>query len=220
MLMVSNKSDTCRGRGRPQVRCDEETLGLIIRTARQEFLRHGYAGTGMVAVAQRAGISTKTLYRLVPNKAELFKIFISERIGRFMLEIDDGPVGPLDLPAALERILVAYASLTLDAEVIGINRLVLAEGERFPEIAQFFYEGAIRRTGEGIAGWLDRQSKRGLIEIEDPIAAAGMLRGMMIMDPQRAIMLRQRTAPGAEEIAARAKSCARLFLKGCLRTPA
>jgi len=124
--------------------------------------------------------------------------------------------GPLDLPAALERILVAYGRLTLDEEVIAINRLVLGEGERFPEIAQSFYAGAIRRTGEGIAHWLARQAKRGLMEIDDPMAAAGMLRGMMIMEPLRAAMLRQREAPSVEEIAARARSCARLFLKGCL----
>lgn len=214
--MLSNKTDRRRARGRPQSRCDEETLGLIIQAARREFLTHGYANTGMVAVAQRAGISTKTLYRLVPNKAELFKTVVSERIGRFMLEIDERVVGSLDLPAALERILLAYGSLTLDEEVVGINRLVLGEGERFPEIAQSFYEGAIRRTGKGIADWLGRQRKRGLIEVDDPIVAAGMLRGMMIMEPQRATMLRQRSAPSSSEIAARAKTCASLFLKGCM----
>src|SRR5262245_3488085 len=103
--MLSNKSDRPRGPGRPQIRCDRETLGLIILAARQQFLTHGYANTGMVAVAQRAGISTKTLYRLIPNKAELFKTVAAERIGRFMLEIDERVVGSLDLPAALERIL-------------------------------------------------------------------------------------------------------------------
>jgi AcrR family transcriptional regulator len=179
-------------------------------------LTHGYANAGMAAVAKNAGISTKTLYRLVPNKAELFKTVVSERIGRFMLEIDDRVVGALDLPEALERILVAYGSLTLDEEVIGINRLVLGEGERFPEIAQSFYEGAIRSTGNAIGEWLARQRKRGLIRIDDPMAAAGMLRGMMIMEPQRATMLHQRGAPTVKEIAARAKTCARLFLQGCM----
>ena len=42
----------------------------------------------------------------------------------------------------------------------------------------------------------------------------GMLRGMMVMEPQRAAMLRQRPAPDSDEIAARAKMCAKLFLKG------
>jgi len=214
--MLSNKSDRHRGRGRPQARGDEETHGLIIRAARQEFLTHGYANTGMVAVAQKAGISTKTLYRLVPDKAELFKSVVSERIGRFMLEIDEPVAGPHDLSAALERILVAYASLTLGEEVIAINRLVLGEGQRFPEIAQFFYEAAILRAGKGIADWFARQNKRGLLEIDDPVATAGMLRGMMIMEPQRATMLRQRKPPSSKEITARAKVCARLFLQGCM----
>ena len=214
--MFSNKSDRHRGRGRPQIRCDAETLGVIIQAARQEFLTHGYANTGMAAVAQTAGISTKTLYRLVPDKAALFKTVVSERIGRFMLEIEDPLAGSLDLTAALERILIAYGSLTLDEEVIAINRLVLGEGERFPEIARSFYESAIVRTGKGIADWLAHQCKRGLIKIDDPATAAGMLRGMMIMEPQRATMLRQRQAPSVKEIAARAKACARLFLKGCM----
>jgi AcrR family transcriptional regulator len=213
--MVSKKSDSRDGRGRPQIRSDEETLRVIIEAARQEFLAHGYADTGMAAVAQKAGISTKTLYRLVPNKAELFKAVVSERIGRFMLEIDDLAVGALDLPVALERILVAYGNLTLDQEVIAINRLVLGEGERFPEIAKTFYEGAVRPAGEAIADWLARQRKRGLIEIDSPIAAAGMLRGMMTMEPQRAAMLGQRKAPSVKEITARAETCARLFLQGC-----
>jgi AcrR family transcriptional regulator len=218
--MISKKGDACRGRGRPQIRGDQETVGLIIAAARREFLRSGYAGTGMLAVARRAGVSTKTLYRLVPNKAELFKTVIAERIGRFMLEIDDSRVGPLDLAPALERILVAYGNLTLDVEVIAMTRVVLGEGDRFPEIAQSFYEGAIRRTGDAIAIWLERQRKRGLLRIADARSAAGMLRGMMIMEPQRAAMFGRRPAPGAEEIIARANSCAELFLTGCLNAAA
>jgi primosomal protein N'' len=42
-----------------------------------------------------------------------------------------------------------------------------------------------------------------------------MLRGMMIMEPQRAVMLGQRAAPDAQEIARRARFAAHLFLNGC-----
>jgi len=44
---------------------------------------------------------------------------------------------------------------------------------------------------------------------------AGILRGMMAMDTQRAVMLGQRRVPDHEEIATRAKQCAHLFLDGC-----
>src|SRR5262245_30567491 len=76
------------------------------------------------------------------------------------------------------------------------------------------------RTGKGIADWLARQRDRGLLEVDDALVAAGMLRGMMVMEPQRATMLGQRKAPSVKEIAARAKTCARLFLKGCMSDPA
>ena len=187
----------------------------MIEAARHEFQANGYAGTCMNDVAQRAGVSTKTMYRLVPTKADLFNSVVSDRIGRFMPEIDADALDALPLAEALERMLVAYGTLTLSEDTIAINRLVISECDRFPEVAATFYEAAVRRTSKAMAGWLRRQCERGLIHLEDSDAAAGMLRGMMIMEPQRAVMLRQRGVPDRDEIAARAKRCARLFLEGC-----
>src|ERR1700722_12651387 len=66
-------SDDKRCRGRPQVRPDDETRQIIYEAARHEFADSGYAATSMETVARRAGVSTKTLYRLGPNKASLFE---------------------------------------------------------------------------------------------------------------------------------------------------
>ena len=101
----------------------------------------------MSAVAHRAGVSTKTLYRLAPSKAELFKSVISQRIEKFILAIDLHSDGATNLQSALEQILIAFAQLTLEKETTGIFRLVLGECERFPEIGHAFYEGAIKRAG-------------------------------------------------------------------------
>jgi AcrR family transcriptional regulator len=214
--MVEIAEQTRRRRGRPQVRCDEDTRRLLIEAARQEFQTNGYARTCINDVAQRAGVSTKTMYRLIPNKAELLERVISDTIGRFMLDFDADALDALPLGEALERILTAYGSLTLSEETIAINRLVIRESCQFPEIAATFYETAILATTRAIAGWLRRKCERGLITLEDPHIAAEMLRGMMVMDPQRAVMLGQRPVPGRQEIAARAKQCAQLFLKGCM----
>ena len=215
MMVRQNKPAIRRSRGRPQIRPDEETRQLVIAAARQEFLAKGYAGASMAGVAERAGVSTKTMYRLIPTKADLFRSVVSDRISRFMLDIDADALDALPLDKALERMLAAFGTLALDQEAIAMQRLVLGESDRFPEIAASFYELAIRRTSEAMQGWLRRQCDRGLIAVEDLPAATGMLRGMMIMEPQRATMLRQRKAPNAKEIAARAKACAKLFLNGC-----
>jgi AcrR family transcriptional regulator len=204
-----------RGRGRPQVRADETTRHLIVEAAAQEFQANGYAATCIADVAQRAGVSTKTLYRLIPTKAELFKSVVAERIGRFVFEIDHEAIAYNDPAAVLAQMLTVYGTLTLEARTIAINRLVLGECGNFPEIAAAFYETAILRTTEVMESALRRLCALGLISLEDPHEATGMLRGMMTMEPQRAAMLGRRRAPNADEIAVRAKRCARLFLNGC-----
>jgi hypothetical protein len=86
---------------------------------------------------------------------------------------------------------------------------------RLPEVAATFYEVAVLRTSRAMGGWLRRRCELGLIILEDTQAAAGMLRGMMIMEPQRTVMRGQQVVPSQEDIAARAKYCVRLFLEGC-----
>lgn len=213
--MFQNSEQVRRPRGRPQVRSDADTRQLLIVTAAREFQANGYAGTSIGAVALAAGISTKTLYRLVPTKADLFSLVVNDRITQFMMAFDASAHDSLDLAVALERILAAYGTLTLGRETIAITRLVLGECDRFPEIAAAFYENATVRTNMALAAWLARQCERGRIRLADPQLAAGMLRGMMIMEVQRATMLGQRAAPDATEIAARAKACTELFLGGC-----
>jgi len=60
-----------------------------------------------------------------------------------------------------------------------------------------------------------RLCARGAIAVDDPREATEMLRGMMIMEPQRAAKLGQRDPPDESEIAGRAKRCAQMFLEGC-----
>jgi AcrR family transcriptional regulator len=216
MIMVQIAEQVRRTRGRPPTRSDEETRRLLIEAAAEEFQANGYAGTCMAAVAQRAGVSTKTIYRLIPNKADLLTRVVSDRIGEFVLEIDPDAPDALPISEAIERMLLAYGTLVLSERTIAMHRLVIRECDQFPEVAAVFYEAAIRRANDAMARWLRRQCERGLIALDDPQGAAGMLRGMMSMDPQRAVMLGQRSAPDAQEIEARAKLCARLFLDGCL----
>src|ERR1700732_4325798 len=80
----------------------------------------------------------------------------------------------------------AYGTLVLSERTIAMHRLVIRESDQFPEVATAFYEAAIRRANDAVARWLRRQCERGLITLEDPQAAAGMLRGMMSTDPRRA----------------------------------
>jgi AcrR family transcriptional regulator len=204
-----------RYRGRPQVRPDHETRGLIYEAARHEFVANGYAATSMESVARSAGISTKTLYRLIPTKAALFEGMVTDRTDRFQFEVNLHAADHTDIEAALRAALMACADLALDEEVIALQRMILQEAGKFNDIAATFYVKAIQRTGVALADWLRVQQARGLIALDDVDEAAGMLLGMVTSAPRRAAMFGHLPLPSRSQIEARVRSCAALFLRGC-----
>jgi AcrR family transcriptional regulator len=204
-----------RQRGRPQVRSDDETRHLIAEAARETFVASGYSAANMDCVAKTAAVSKKTLYRLFPTKAELFRASIADRIDSFILALDEERLATLPADGALVRILTEYGRLTLAEDTTAIQKLVLAESDRFPELAADFYRGAAVATQRVFVRCLERLCRDGAIEIADLNEAAGMLRGMMIFEPSRGAMFGQRALPSMDEIEIRAARCARLFLDGC-----
>jgi AcrR family transcriptional regulator len=204
-----------RCRGRPQVRPDDETRRMIYEAARHEFAGTGYAATSIETVARRAGVSTKTLYRLIPNKAALFEGMVSDRIDRFVYEVNLHAADHTDIEPALAAALIACAELALDEETIALQRMLLQEAGKFSDIAGMFYKNAIQRTLVALADWLRVQQKRGLIALDDVYEAAGMLLGMVTSAPRRAALFGGAPLPSRSQIEARAHACATLFLRGC-----
>jgi AcrR family transcriptional regulator len=204
-----------RCRGRPQVRPDDETRQVIYEAARHAFAGGGYAATCMEAVARRAGVSTKTLYRLIPNKASLFDGMVTDRLDRALASVDLHAIDHAEIEEALYAALMACAELALDEEVIALQRMVLQEAGKFSDIAAMFYKNGIVRITAALADWLRAQQKRGLIELADVDEAAGMLLGMVASAPQRAAMFGGVALPQRSQIEARVRTCAILFLRGC-----
>jgi AcrR family transcriptional regulator len=169
----------------------------------------------MEAVARRAGVSTKTLYRLIPNKESLFEGMVTDRLDRFVYEVNLHAADHTDLEQALRAALVACADLALDEEVIALQRMLLQEAGKFSDVAGTFYTNAIQRTAVALADWLRVQQKRGLIALDDVDEAAGMLLGMVASAPRRAAIFGGVPLPSRSRIEARVRTCAALFLRGC-----
>jgi AcrR family transcriptional regulator len=204
-----------RCRGRPQFRRDDETRQVIYEAARNEFAAGAYAATSIEAVARRAGVSTKTLYRLIPNKAALLKSMVSDRLDRLVSELNLRAADHTDIQEALSEALMVCADLALDGEVIALQRMVLQEPGKCCEIAGMYYTNGIERAREALADWLRVQQTRGLIALDDIDEAAGMLLGMVAAAPRRAVMYGGLPLPSRSQIEARMRTCAALFLRGC-----
>jgi AcrR family transcriptional regulator len=214
--MARAKSSTDRReRGRPQLRPDDETRQIIYEAARHEFAENGFAATSTETVARRAGVSTRTLYRLVPNKAALYAGVVSDRLERFLSDFSLHAAEDADVETALAAALMACAELTLDPEVVALQSIIMQEAGQFPDLAATFYRNGIARTAEALSKWLRVQVKRGLIDIDDTDEAAGILIGMLAGAPQRAAIFGGVPLPSRAQVKARVQTCVTLFLHGC-----
>jgi AcrR family transcriptional regulator len=214
--MAKAKSSIARrDRGRPQLRPDDETRQIIYEAARHEFAATGYAATSTESVARRAGVSTKTLYRLVPNKAALFEGMVSDRLDRFLSDFDLQVPEDAEIEAGLNAALMAYADLGLDPDVVALQRIILQEIGQFPDLAAAFYNNGIVRTTAALSNWLRVQVRRGLIDLDNPEEAVGILIGMVASAPQRAALYGGVPLPSRVQIKARVRRCVKLFLRGC-----
>ncbi|MDE5444313.1 TetR family transcriptional regulator [Bradyrhizobium sp. CSA207] len=204
-----------RDRGRPQQRPDDETRGIIYEAARQLFADSGFAATSMEMVARAAGVSTKTLYRLIPSKSALFEGMVSDRLDRLLTEVNLRTLEHSNIETGLREVLMVCADLTLDEEVVAMQRIVLQEAGQSSDLARAFYRNGMQRTANALTGWLRVQQDRGFIALENVDEAAGMLIGMLASAPQRARIFGGAKLPTRAQIEVRVRRCAALFLRGC-----
>ena len=127
-----------QGPGRPRVRPDRETRQAIYEAARYEFTGSGYAGTGMETVAYRAGVSTKTLYRLFSNKAALFEGTMSDRLDRLLSDVNLDTADHVNIEETLCGALITCTNLALDAELVALQRMALQEAGEPQTLAHHF----------------------------------------------------------------------------------
>jgi AcrR family transcriptional regulator len=214
-MAQAKSSRECRPRGRPPLRSDDETKHIVFDAARHAFAVDGYAATSTEELARRAGISTKTLYRLFPGKAALFEAMCADRLERLLSDVNLRVSDEVDIETGLRAALLACADLALDPEVVALQRMVLQESASFPDLAANFYKNGISRTAMALARWLCVQVKKKLIAIDDVDEAAGMLIGMVASAPQRAAIYGGMPLPSRKDIERRVRTCAALFLHGC-----
>jgi AcrR family transcriptional regulator len=215
--MVSVQADLVKhSQGQLQSRTDEETRRLIVAAAIGEFLESGFSAS-MDAVARRAGVSKKTIYRVVTTKADLLIALLAERREAVWQPIDAARIDGLGAQEALESVLGKLARLALSQEFIGLCRLISAESIHFPEMAAAFYNEEPKRSLELIAGVLERLRERGLVDLRSTSAAAAMLLHMITGPLFTTAVLGLDKAPCEDEINQRVKDGVAIFLQGCAR---
>ncbi|MCS6625525.1 TetR/AcrR family transcriptional regulator [Roseibacterium beibuensis] len=153
---------------------------LIVRHAREHFVREGFAATRMEPIAREAGVSTATLYTLFTGKAALFTAVIDDAAEDFARQMAGVRAIEGDARSTLTSFAEAYAGFMSDPFVRSIFRLVMAERPRFQALALRFFEKGRDEFGATLIGIIVRMSKSGeLRPVTHPSWAAGHLMGMI-----------------------------------------
>ncbi len=141
---------------------------LILVAARDNFLRSGYAGASMDAIAAGADVSVKTIYSHFRNKAELFSAVMKAACTT--------PVPPEDLrnldaltaiyawfndasQRGLREAGQAYLEHLLSQEQLALYRVVTRDADRFPELGEEYQKNIARGRTELLIAFLGRTAR-------------------------------------------------------------
>lgn len=136
-----------RTRGRPTLEDAELIDSALLDGALRVFLDHGYGGTSVGQIVKSLGISKTTFYSRYPSKADLFRAIISRQIDGLAAEAAlETPEGLLSLEAGLRAYAEHSLAISLEGDLLQINRLIYSESHRFPELGA----AAAERTRLGV----------------------------------------------------------------------
>lgn len=144
----------------------------ILEGAAVVFAQDGYEGASMSRIALEANVSKGTLYNHFQSKAHLFAAYVERACARNIYLIFDAIDADEEVAATLQRIGRRMIWMMLSDLGLTIYRVVVAEAEKFPELARAFYEAGPAPAIGQMARWLAEQAERGRLRVADPEFAA------------------------------------------------
>lgn len=185
---MSSQDQAPRTRGRPAVP-EQELRQQVLDAATELLLSQGYQAATMAAVAQRAGVAKKTVYRFADNSEQLLGAVIHGWTDAFVAPMQAPLADTANLPQALEALLNTVAAKVLSREAVGLFRLLVGDFPGKERALAQYAEHGVQRCAALLAGWLEEQAARGLIHCPEPVQTAELLLALTIAEPLRQMAL-------------------------------
>lgn len=172
-------------RGRPTQAQAEKLQEKLRKAALATFVKNGYDGTTIDAIARAAGITRRTFYARYSDKRAVFLDVIpwalTLRTEREFAPSADGD----DLAAALIAVARGSLARALDPDTLGLTRIALNESARFPEFAVSAQTMTWSARQREVMELLRRHQQAGAIRVDDVEVSAGQFLAMIELLPQR-----------------------------------
>lgn len=140
-----------------------ERRQAILAAGLDEFTAKGFAATRLDDVARRAGVAKGTIYLHFRDKETLFREMVTAALGPLIARLADPPLAGGSARAALDVFADLFAREVAGTRRGDILRLIIAEGARFPALAEFYYREVVAHGLAGLRKVLDYGIARGEI---------------------------------------------------------
>jgi AcrR family transcriptional regulator len=152
----------------------------ILSAALDEFSSRGFEAARLDDVAKRAGVAKGTIYLYFRDKESLFQELIRAMLTPLVGTIEALSAADVPMNALAERIVELFVREVYETRRKDVIRLMIAEGPRFPKLAEFYYREVLSRIIAAVRALLRRAAARGevpeaLAEFPQIIAAPGLV---------------------------------------------
>jgi len=200
------------GRSAPATRRAE-----IINVATGVFMERGYAETAMSMIAERLGGSKATLYKYFPSKEGLFEEVMAQSCAVVLEPLREIVASEGDVSDVLHAFGRAALEALFRPSALALDRIVHAEGERFPHIAKMFFHNGPDQGYAVLGSYLARLDQCGEIFCPQPLLTAQQLIGMLKGDLHMRVACGLADVPDDAQIDASVENAVRICLVGLLR---
>ena len=145
----------------------EEKRNVIIDAAGRSFLKHGFGGATIDLIAKDAKASKATFYRYFPSKEDVFKAYIIRAGEGHMRELETAFKVSPTTDESLFLLGKLYLSLLLSPTIMGVNRLVIGEAKRFPQLTELYFNNGPKRVIDFLEDALKEISLAGELTLHD-----------------------------------------------------
>lgn len=164
-----NQSLTPNGPGRPK---DPAKRAAILEAAQRLFMRNGYDGSSMDAIAAEAGVSKLTVYSHFTDKETLFSFAVKskclQQVPEVLFDLAEGV--PID--QVLLNIGRSFHQLINSDESIELHRVLISHGAQDGKLSQMFFDAGPQRLINEMEQLLIKANAAGLLCIAKPLCAA------------------------------------------------
>src|SRR5262249_19334216 len=124
----------------------EQRRAAILAAALEEFVGRGFAAARLDDVARRARIAKGTIYLYFRDKESLFQELVRAMLSPLAGTIAAAPLRDLPIRAVAEMIVDVFVNEIYGTRRKDVIRLIIAEGPRFPKLAEVYYREVIARV--------------------------------------------------------------------------